>query len=179
MPWVLRTKTRLVPLSLLCFCLFLGTKTPVMTRCPEGPPLKPGPAKGKPCCGFPAIHLDLDGHHCCTCPWPRVCVAHAPSSTKFTECQAPEDLPCHKVQFTLSCPTSCHHSLPWLMTIVFYWVFPISPIPIHPTPCSQDIFLKPSSGYDTSLLKTPQWLPVVSSVWPQALFLVSSSVVPI
>ena len=62
---------------------------------PEGRPPKPGPAKGKPCCWFPATRLDLDGHHCHTCLWPRVCIAHAPCGTKLIVHQAPEDFPCH------------------------------------------------------------------------------------
>lgn len=95
-------------ISLLFFCLFLGTKIPVMTGCPEGLPPKPGPARGKHCHGFPATHLDLDGYHSSTCPWPRVWVAYAPCNTKFTKCQAPEDLPCHECQFTLSCPATTY-----------------------------------------------------------------------
>ena len=64
------------------------------------------------------------------------------------------------------------------MTTVFYKDFPISPHPIHPTPSSL-IFLKPSSGYDTPQLKTPQWLLMASPIWPQALFLASSAIAPI
>lgn len=69
---------------------------------PRGTAPQAWACKGKALLWVPAAHLDLHGHHCHACPWPRAHVTHAPCSTTFTDRQPPEDLPCHQCQFTLS-----------------------------------------------------------------------------
>ena len=139
MPWLLRTKGGWCPIYLLFVYVFLGTKMALMMRCPEGLHPKPRPAKGEPCCGFPATQLDLDGHHCHTCPWPRVCLTHLPRP---------------------HVPIHAFFGLPAVTTLFLGQDNSTGLLPSPPFQSTIHSAAKPSSGYETPLFRNIQWLPI-------------------